>query len=90
MYNFKMLQFSADNLEKHRLPGLPLPLVGPRCGLLHGGQQHDVHSRVRGLPVGHHPGQLERGDVTHSLLVNLTDCIFSENGHNRESDPGFD
>lgn len=54
------VRVQAGHLGEPGLPGLPLPLVGTRCGLLHGGQLHDLHPSVCWLALVHNPRNLER------------------------------
>ena len=51
----------AVHLEECCVPGLPLPMVGSRCGLLHGWILHDLHPCVCYMAVVHYSGNLERG-----------------------------
>ena len=48
-------------------PGLPLPVVGARGGLLHGGQLHDLYPGIRGLALVDHARHLERGEQGHKI-----------------------
>ena len=55
--------FSNIYISISIIPGLPLPMVGSRGGLLHGGQLHDMYPSIRGLALVDHARHLERGDL---------------------------
>lgn len=59
----------AGDLGEPCVPGLPLPLVGSRRGLLHGRLLYGLYPHLRGLALVHHPWNLERGE--HSLIESL-------------------
>jgi hypothetical protein len=52
------------------VPGVPLPLVGPRYRLLHGRQLHDLHPRLRRLALVHH-ARHHAGGIQMSSLYYL-------------------
>ena len=60
---------AARHLGEPGLPGVPLPLVGSRCWILHGGQLHALHPGLRHLALGHHAGNMERGQTSPSINI---------------------
>ena len=80
----------AVHLEECCVPGLPLPMVGTRCGLLHGWILHDLHPCVCYMAVVHYSGNLERGFWSLQEYSHYFKYFFlAENGYNCQPHFGF-